>query len=204
MVGGGSAHRLYELDRINFPMTSQIRGGRVWHTYHPMLRAYFLAEANRLGAELCSDLRLRAARQLMSAGELRAALPHLLTVADHRQLAGFRPSTRWPWCSPATARRCSIRWRRRRRMNGRPVSALTTGHRRAATRRQRFGAGLPGPCPGTRRRRSLSLAGPTGSRRSPRLWTRNWRWPRAVPRKPGRSRTGCRPQTVRISTAISR
>ncbi|MEV3960264.1 LuxR C-terminal-related transcriptional regulator [Nocardia sp. NPDC050193] len=89
MVGGGSAHWLYELDRINFPMTSLTRGGKVWHTYHPMLRAYFLAEANRLGTDLCSDLRLRAARQLMSAGELRAALPHLLTVADHRPLAGF-------------------------------------------------------------------------------------------------------------------
>ncbi|WP_328393096.1 LuxR C-terminal-related transcriptional regulator [Nocardia sp. NBC_00416] len=89
LVGGGAAHWLYELDRLNFPMTSISRGGKVWHTYHPMLRAYFHAEANRLGTDMCADLRLRAARQLMSAGELRAALPHLLAVADHRPLAGF-------------------------------------------------------------------------------------------------------------------
>ncbi|WP_459545684.1 LuxR C-terminal-related transcriptional regulator [Nocardia sp. X0981] len=89
LVGGGAAHHLYELDRINFPMTTLPRGGKVRYSYHPMLRAYFLAEANRLGPALCSDLRLRTARQLVSAGELSSALPHLLTVGDHRPLADF-------------------------------------------------------------------------------------------------------------------
>ncbi|MFI5720632.1 LuxR C-terminal-related transcriptional regulator [Nocardia sp. NPDC051750] len=89
LVGGGAAHLLYELDRINFPMTSLSRSGKVWYSYHPMLRAYFLAEANRLGPDLCADLRLRAARQLTAAGELQAALAHLLAVPDHRPLSAF-------------------------------------------------------------------------------------------------------------------
>ncbi|MGI5219600.1 LuxR C-terminal-related transcriptional regulator [Nocardia sp. CA-290969] len=89
LVGGGAAHLLYELDRINFPMTSLSRGGKVWYSYHPMLRAYFLAEANRLGPDLCADLHLRAARRLTATGELQAALTHLLAVPDHRPLGSF-------------------------------------------------------------------------------------------------------------------
>ncbi|MEU4311373.1 LuxR C-terminal-related transcriptional regulator [Nocardia sp. NPDC024068] len=89
LVGGGAAHQLYELNRLNFPMTSLSRGGAVWFSYHPMLRAYFLAEANRLGPDLCADLHLRAARQLMATGELWAALRHLLAVPDRRPLASF-------------------------------------------------------------------------------------------------------------------
>lgn len=89
LVGGGAAHLLYELDRINFPMTSLARSGKVWYSYHPMLRAYFLAEANRLGSQPCADLHLRAARRLTATGELQAALGHLLAVPDHRELGAF-------------------------------------------------------------------------------------------------------------------
>lgn len=89
LVGGGAAHLLYELDRINFPMTSLSRSGKVWYSYHPMLRAYFLAEANRLGRDMCTDLHLRAARRLTAIGELQAALTHLLAVPDHRALGAF-------------------------------------------------------------------------------------------------------------------
>lgn len=88
-VGGGAGHCLYELDRISFPIVSVVRGNAVWFTYHPMLRAYFLAQADRLGPELRSDLQVRSARWLRSAGLLRDALPHLLAGPDRRHLGEF-------------------------------------------------------------------------------------------------------------------
>ncbi len=89
LIGGGAAHTLYELDRMNFPVTSIARGDDIWFTYHPMLRAYFLAEMNRLGAQARSGLHLRTANALRAAGLPRHALTHLLDVSDPRHLREF-------------------------------------------------------------------------------------------------------------------
>ncbi|MEU7769422.1 LuxR C-terminal-related transcriptional regulator [Nocardia sp. NPDC049190] len=89
LVGGGAGHCLYELDRINFPITSAVRGTDVWFTYHPMLRAYLLAQADRLGPALCSDLHLRSARWFRRAGLPQAAFPHHLAELGHQHLCDF-------------------------------------------------------------------------------------------------------------------
>ncbi|MEU4343407.1 LuxR C-terminal-related transcriptional regulator [Nocardia sp. NPDC023852] len=88
-VGGGAGHCLYELDRISFPIVSAVRDNAVWFTYHPMLRAYFLAQIDRLGPELRSDLQMRAAQWLRAAGLPRDALPHLLAGPNQRHLGEF-------------------------------------------------------------------------------------------------------------------
>ncbi|WP_406277797.1 LuxR C-terminal-related transcriptional regulator [Nocardia sp. NBC_00881] len=89
LVGGGAGHCLYELDRISFPIVSVVRDNAVWFTYHPMLRAYFLAQTDRLGPELRSDLQMRSAQWLRAAGLPRDALPHLLAGPDQRHLGEF-------------------------------------------------------------------------------------------------------------------
>ncbi|MCP2297628.1 LuxR family transcriptional regulator, maltose regulon positive regulatory protein [Nocardia amikacinitolerans] len=86
LIGGGATHTLYQLDRMNFPVSSIARGGDVWFSYHPMLRAYFLAEVNRLGAHARAELHLRTANALRHAGLPRQALTHLLAVGDPRHL----------------------------------------------------------------------------------------------------------------------
>ncbi|MBF6485038.1 hypothetical protein IU431_12900 [Nocardia otitidiscaviarum] len=78
LVGGGAGHWLHELERLNYPLTSVVRKDREWFAYHPMLRAYFLAELNRLGPQLAEELRLRTSLHLQSIGEPAAALPHVL------------------------------------------------------------------------------------------------------------------------------
>ncbi|MBF6214074.1 hypothetical protein IU433_21190 [Nocardia puris] len=86
LTGGGAGHALYELDRMSFPLTSVVRDGDIWFAYHPMLRAYFLAEANRLDAGARGELHLRAARALRETGSHRQAVTHLLSVPDPAHL----------------------------------------------------------------------------------------------------------------------
>ncbi|WP_169815150.1 helix-turn-helix transcriptional regulator [Nocardia uniformis] len=89
LVGGGAGHWLYELERLNYPITSVVRDNEIWFSYHPMLRAYFLAELNRLGAESAEELHLRVSLHLQAVGEPAAALPHLLTLPHRRPLLDF-------------------------------------------------------------------------------------------------------------------
>ncbi|WP_405135261.1 LuxR C-terminal-related transcriptional regulator [Nocardia sp. NBC_01388] len=89
LVGGGAVHRLYELDRINFPCTHELRGDDLWFSYHPMLRSYLRAEANRLGNRMLSDLHLRTAEWLRSADQPLTALPHLLDGPGESHLRCF-------------------------------------------------------------------------------------------------------------------
>ncbi|WP_028477814.1 LuxR C-terminal-related transcriptional regulator [Nocardia sp. CNY236] len=89
LVGGGAGHCLRELDRINFPINSTVRDEQVWFTCHPMVRAYFVAEARRLGPQLCVELHAQSARWLCSVGLPATALPHLLAVPDREQLYAF-------------------------------------------------------------------------------------------------------------------
>ncbi|MTE16688.1 LuxR C-terminal-related transcriptional regulator [Nocardia aurantiaca] len=89
LVGGGAGHRLHELERLNYPLTSVVRKGHIWFAYHPMLRAYFRAELNRLGPELDEELQLRTALHLQSIGEPAAALPHVLALPQRRARLDF-------------------------------------------------------------------------------------------------------------------
>ncbi|MGK8524011.1 LuxR C-terminal-related transcriptional regulator [Nocardia asteroides] len=89
LVGGGAGHYLHELDRIDFPIRSVVRDGDVWFSCHPLVRAYFLAEARRLGPRLCAELHLQSARWLRSAGLPATALPHQLAGAGREDLREF-------------------------------------------------------------------------------------------------------------------
>ncbi|MEU2032952.1 helix-turn-helix transcriptional regulator [Nocardia amamiensis] len=89
LVGGGAGHYLHELDRINFPISADSRSDQVWYSCHPMVRAYFRAEAHRLGSQLCADLHGQTARWLRSAGLPAAALPHFLADPDRESLYEF-------------------------------------------------------------------------------------------------------------------
>ncbi|MFR9772543.1 LuxR C-terminal-related transcriptional regulator [Nocardia sp. SC052] len=89
LVGGGAGHSLHELDLIGFPIDSVVRDGDVWFSCHPLVRAYFLAEARRLGPHVCAELHRRSARWLRTAGLPETALPHQLASADHEQLCEF-------------------------------------------------------------------------------------------------------------------
>ncbi|MCU1642783.1 MAG: hypothetical protein JWN03_3058 [Nocardia sp.] len=89
LAGGGAAHRMYELDRINFPLTHELRGDELWFSYHPMLRSYLRTEANRLGIETLRDLHVRTAAWLRHADQPLAALPHLLAGPGETHLQRF-------------------------------------------------------------------------------------------------------------------
>lgn len=89
LVGGGAAFWLHELERISYPLTGVLRGGTIWYAYHPFLRGYFLAEANRLGTGFHDDLRVRTAYSLMAAGESHQAWTHLTAVSQPRPLLDF-------------------------------------------------------------------------------------------------------------------
>ncbi|MGX1812034.1 LuxR C-terminal-related transcriptional regulator [Nocardia sp. NPDC055321] len=89
LIGGDAGHWLHELERMNYPLTTVVRDGEVWFTYHPLLRAYFLAELNRLGDQRGAELRLRTALFLEGIGDPRAALPHLLALPRREPLRNF-------------------------------------------------------------------------------------------------------------------
>ncbi len=89
LIGGGTAQWMHELTRLNYPLTTVLRDGRVWYASHPMLRAYFRAELNRLGADTAEELHLRTALYLRSIDEPARALPHLLAVPHRAPLRDF-------------------------------------------------------------------------------------------------------------------
>lgn len=89
LAGGGAGHHLDELDRIGFPLNRTARGTDVWIQHHPMLRALFRAEADRLGSARITALHAQAAHWLHGAGHLPEALPHLSAAGDRRELVDF-------------------------------------------------------------------------------------------------------------------
>ncbi|WP_067862855.1 LuxR C-terminal-related transcriptional regulator [Nocardia shimofusensis] len=89
LAGGGAGHYLDELDRIGFPLTRTARGTDVWIQHHPMLRACFRAEADRLGTARITELHTAAAHWLHAAGHLPEALAHLGAAGDRRELLDF-------------------------------------------------------------------------------------------------------------------
>jgi len=89
LAGGGAGHCLDELDRLGFPLQRSARGTDVWIRHHPLLRACFRAEADRLGADRVTELHAHAARWLQAAGHLPEALSHLCAAGDRRELLDF-------------------------------------------------------------------------------------------------------------------
>ncbi|MBP2191606.1 LuxR C-terminal-related transcriptional regulator [Nocardia goodfellowii] len=89
LIGGGSAQWLHELARLNYPLMSVVRNDELWYSYHPMLRAYFRAELNRLGPEVANELHSHTALYLGSIGEAADALPHLLNLPNREPLHDF-------------------------------------------------------------------------------------------------------------------
>ncbi|MFF2554241.1 LuxR C-terminal-related transcriptional regulator [Nocardia sp. NPDC058058] len=80
---------LDELVRTRFPMRSVAREGDLRFTYHPLLRAYLLAQNRRLGQRTWAELHARTAQWYLSTGQPMSALPHLLQVTEPNALRQF-------------------------------------------------------------------------------------------------------------------
>ncbi|MFC9894544.1 LuxR C-terminal-related transcriptional regulator [Nocardia sp. NPDC127579] len=89
LTGGGATRWLHELTRLNYPLSSVVRGDELWYSYHPMLRAYFRAELTRLGPASADELHARTATYLRASGEPAAALPHLVRLPNREPLLDF-------------------------------------------------------------------------------------------------------------------
>ncbi|MFC8043319.1 LuxR C-terminal-related transcriptional regulator [Nocardia sp. NPDC057353] len=89
LAGPETGELLYRLERLGFPITRTGTEGTLWYRYHPLLRAYLLAEVNRLGRERAARLHLVTANWLQAAGLGPAALPHLLAQPDDEPIRGY-------------------------------------------------------------------------------------------------------------------
>ncbi|MEV0360839.1 LuxR C-terminal-related transcriptional regulator [Nocardia sp. NPDC050697] len=89
LAGPETGDRLDRLERLGFPLTRTGAGGTLWYRYHPLLRAFLLAEVNRLGPERAARLHLVTAQWLQAAGLGSAALPHLLAQPDDEPVRGY-------------------------------------------------------------------------------------------------------------------
>ncbi|MGW5312299.1 LuxR C-terminal-related transcriptional regulator [Nocardia thailandica] len=89
LAGPGAPRILDELLRANFPLHAVAHGDLLWYTYHPMLRAYLLAERAHTRPDLLAEGHERAARWFAAADMLRPALDHTVAVPGAPGLAGF-------------------------------------------------------------------------------------------------------------------
>ncbi|MGX1812245.1 LuxR C-terminal-related transcriptional regulator [Nocardia sp. NPDC055321] len=89
LLGKRTHEMLDELQRKGFPFTRCTGDGELWFTYHPMIRAYLLAEARGRGDAALSELRLTTAGWLSETGRPAAALPHLVDLLDPEPLREF-------------------------------------------------------------------------------------------------------------------
>ncbi|MFD3591773.1 LuxR C-terminal-related transcriptional regulator [Nocardia sp. NPDC058640] len=78
LVGDDAARILDELLRANFPLHTVADAGELWHTYHPLLRAYLLAEAAHTRPDRLSDCHRRVAAWFTAAAMPAPALDHVL------------------------------------------------------------------------------------------------------------------------------
>ncbi|MFD3705738.1 LuxR C-terminal-related transcriptional regulator [Nocardia sp. NPDC058658] len=78
LVGEDAARILDELLRANFPLHTVAHAGELWHTYHPLLRAYLLAEAAHTRPERLPDCHRRVAAWFTAAAMPGPALAHVL------------------------------------------------------------------------------------------------------------------------------
>nr|WP_232541690.1 LuxR C-terminal-related transcriptional regulator [Nocardia bovistercoris] len=89
LAGPRAPRMLDDLARINFPVQHTAYDNALWYSYHPMLRAYLLAELQRAAPQRITELHRRSGRWYLSAGEPIAALSHLLAETGQPQLPGF-------------------------------------------------------------------------------------------------------------------
>ncbi|PWV79248.1 LuxR family maltose regulon positive regulatory protein [Nocardia neocaledoniensis] len=89
LAGEGAARVIDELSRANFPMHTVADGGELWYSYHPLLRAYLLAEAAHTRAERLPALHRRVAAWFGAAALPGPALEHVLAEPGAPGLAGF-------------------------------------------------------------------------------------------------------------------
>lgn len=89
LAGPETGDLLDRLERLGFPLTRTEAAGTLWYRYHPLLRAFLLAEVNRLGRERAARLHLVTAQWLQAAGLGAAALPHLLAQPDDELIRGY-------------------------------------------------------------------------------------------------------------------
>lgn len=78
LVGAGADRILDELLRANFPLHTVAHAGELWHTYHPLLRAYLLAEAAHTRPDRLPDCHRRVAAWFTAAAMPGPALEHVL------------------------------------------------------------------------------------------------------------------------------
>ncbi|WP_227998930.1 LuxR C-terminal-related transcriptional regulator [Nocardia australiensis] len=93
LAGPDATVALDDLERLSFPIDYTTDGENLWFGYHPLLRSYLLAEAERLDGDLMAELHLRSARWYCGAGRALAALPHLLIGPDRSHLLEFLRDT---------------------------------------------------------------------------------------------------------------
>lgn len=89
LVGESAPATLEYLLRNNMPITCVARHGELWHSYHPMLRAYLLAEAARTLSNRLPRLHRSCSAWFVDARMPSAALHHVLAVPGHPQLSRF-------------------------------------------------------------------------------------------------------------------
>ncbi|MGY0501128.1 LuxR C-terminal-related transcriptional regulator [Nocardia sp. FBN12] len=89
LVGADAARILDELLRANFPLHTVAHGGELWHTYHPLLRAYLLAEAAYTRPDRLPACHRRVAAWFTSAAMPAAALEHVLAEPGAPGLVPF-------------------------------------------------------------------------------------------------------------------
>ncbi|WP_156910526.1 LuxR C-terminal-related transcriptional regulator [Nocardia mangyaensis] len=89
LAGEDAARIIDELLRANFPLHTVAHAGELWHTYHPLLRAYLLAEAVHTRPERLSAGHRRVAEWFTAAAMPAPALEHVLAEPGTPGLAAF-------------------------------------------------------------------------------------------------------------------
>lgn len=89
LAGENAARIIDELLRANFPMHTVAHAGELWHTYHPLLRAYLLAEATHTRADRLPAVHRRVAEWFGAAAMPGPALDHVLAEPGAPGLVPF-------------------------------------------------------------------------------------------------------------------
>ncbi|WP_181699583.1 LuxR C-terminal-related transcriptional regulator [Nocardia sp. GTS18] len=93
LLGLDASRILDELLRASFPLHTVATDGQLWYTYHPLLRAYLLAEAAHTRAERLPGLHRHLAEWFTGAALPGCALDHVLAEPGAPGLASFL----WEW-----------------------------------------------------------------------------------------------------------
>ncbi|MEV0705968.1 LuxR C-terminal-related transcriptional regulator [Nocardia aurea] len=89
LAGPHAPRMLDDLARINFPVQHTVNADRIRYSYHPMLRAYLLAELQRAAPQRIPDLHRIAGQWYLATGTPLAALAHLLAEPGRPELPSY-------------------------------------------------------------------------------------------------------------------